>query len=145
MTNTIHIATSGADEAFPGDQPIMAGDTPPMATRDVLFPLALGAIPQYTPLSFASGAYKVWAAGETVVAMTAYAVPDSAADQRAAVYTAGMFNIDAVNWPATTTEDQVAAATINSQVQFRKLLYSDKRVAKSGLLVGPAYTAPTTG
>lgn len=145
MANTIHIATSGADEVFPGEQPIMAGDTPPMATRDVLFPAALGAIPQYTPLAFALGAYKVWVVGEIVSAMTAYAIPDQAVDQRAAVYTAGMFNIDAVNWPAATTEDQVATATINSQVQFRKLLYSDKRVVKSGLLVGTANHAPTAG
>jgi hypothetical protein len=145
MTNTIHIATSGADEVFPGDQPIMAGDTPPMVTRDVAIPSALAAIPQYTPLSFASGAYKLWAVGEVVSAMTAYAIPDSASIQRAAVYTAGMFNIDAVNWPAATTEDDVATATANSQMQFRKLLYSDKRVTKSGLLVGPAFTAPTTG
>ncbi len=145
MANTIHIATSGADEVFPGVQPIMAGDTPPMATRDVLFPAALAAIAQYVPLSFAAGAYKVWAVGETISAMTAYAIPDQAVDQRAAVYTAGMFNIDAVTWPAGTTEENVVAATINSQVQFRKLLYSDKRVAKSGLLVGPAYTAPAAG
>lgn len=147
MANEIHIAQSFDDDVYAGTQPIMAGDTPPMATRDVLFPAALPAIAQYTPLSWdgVGGAYKVWAAGETISAMTAYAVPDQAVDQRAAVYTAGMFNIDAVNWPAGTTEDQVAAATINSQVQFRKLLYSDKRVTKSGVLVGPANTAPTTG
>ena len=145
MANTIHIATSGADEVFAADNPIMAGDTPPMATRDVLFPAALGAIPQYTPLSFATGAYKVWAAGETVVGMTAYAIPDQAVDQRAAIYTAGMFNIDAANWPAATTETQVIAATIGSQVQFRKLLYSDKRVDVDGGLVGPAYHAPAVG
>lgn len=145
MTNTINIAQSFTDDTYPAGTPIMAGDTPPMATRDVLFLAALGAIPQYTPLSFAAGAYKVWAAGEVISAMTAYAIPDLGVDQRCAVYTAGMFNIDAPNWPATTTEDQVASATINSQVQFRKLLYSDKRVTKSGVLVGPAFLAPTTG
>lgn len=145
MTNTIHIATSGADEVFAADNPIMAGDTPPMATRDVLFPAALGAIPQYTPLSFAAGAYKVWASGEIVYGMTAYAIPDQAVDQRAAIYTAGMFNIDAVNWPAATTETMVATATIGSQVQFRKLLYSDKRVTAGGLFVGTAYHAPAAG
>ncbi len=143
--NTIHIATSGADEIFPGENPIMAGDTPPMVTRDVLIPAALAAIAQYVPLSFATGAYKVWAAGEVISAMTAYAIPDQAVDQRAAVYTAGMFNIDAPVWPAGTTEEMVATATANSQMQFRKLLYSDKRVVKSGLLVGNAYTAPATG
>lgn len=145
MNNTINIAQSFTDDAYAADTPIMAGDTPPVATRDLLLVAALGAIPQYTPLSYAAGAYKVWAAGEVVSAMTAYAVPDQAVDQRAACYTAGMFNIDAVNWPATTTEDQVAAATVNSQVQFRKLLYSDKRVSKSGVLVGPNFIAPTTG
>jgi hypothetical protein len=116
-----------------------------MATRDVLFPAALPAIAKYTPLSFATGAYKVWAAGEVIYGVTAYAIPNQAVDQRAAIYTAGMFNIDAINWPADTDEDDVAAATIGSQCQFRKLLYSDKRVDQSGLLVGPAFEAPTTG
>lgn len=145
MGNTIHIAESAADETFSAQPSIMAGDTPPVATRDLLIVAAVAALPQYTPLSFATGAYKVWAAGEDIVAMTAYAVPDSASDQRAACFTAGMFNIDAVNWPEGTTEDEVAAATINSQLQFRKLLYSDKRVDLSGLEVGPDFEAPTTG
>lgn len=143
--NTINIAGSYSDDVYAGDIAIMAGDNPPVATRDLLMVTALGAIPQYTPLSFASGAYKVWAAGEVISAMTAYAVPDQGVDQRAACFTAGMFNIDAVNWPATTTEDQVAAATVNAQLQFRKPLYSDKRTTKSGVLVGPAFIAPTTG
>lgn len=145
MANEIHIAQSFADDTFAGQQPIMAGDTPPMSTRDVLIPAALAALPQYTPLSFAAGAYKAWADGEEVVAMTAYAVPNQAVDQRAAVYVAGMFNIDAVNWPAATTEEMVEAATLSSLMKFRKLLYSDKRVDKSGLLVGPAFHAPTEG
>jgi hypothetical protein len=148
MRNTIHIAQSFTDDAYAADTPIMAGDTPPLATRDVLIPLALAAIPQYTPLSYdatTTNAYKPWAAGEDIVALSMYDIPDSAADQRAAVATAGMFNIDAVNWPAGTTEDEVAAATVNSQVQFRKLLYSDKRVDKSGLLVGEDYEAPAAG
>jgi hypothetical protein len=145
MGNTINIAQSFTDDTYAKDINIMAGDTPPLATRDVLIPTALGLIPQYTPLSFATGAYKVWAAGEDIVALTMYAIPDQAVDQRAAVATAGMFNIDACNWPAGTTEDDVAAATINSQVQFRKPLYSDKRVDKSGVLVGPDFEAPATG
>lgn len=145
MSNEIHIAQSFTDDTFANHQNIMAGDTPPFASRDVLIVAALGALAQYTPLSFAAGAYKVWAAGEEIVAMTMYAVPDQAVDQRAAVATAGMFNIDAVNWPAGTTEDEVAAATIASQVQFRKHLYSDKRTTKSGVLVGPAFEAPATG
>lgn len=142
-TNTINIAQSFTDDAYAAQQNIMAGDTPPLATRDVLFPLALGAIAQYTPLSFAAGAYKVWAVGEVISGMTMYAIPDQTVDQRAAIATAGMFNIDAVNWPVATTEDDVIAATVNGQVQFRKPLYSDKRVVKSGLLAGVA--APTSG
>lgn len=145
MSNNIHIAQGATDESFAADQPIMAGDTPALVTRDVPILAAMGALPQYTPLSFASGAYKVWAVGEVVSALTMYAVPDLAADQRAAVATAGMFNIDAVNWPANTTETDVLAATVNSQVQFRKLLYSDKRVTKTGLLVGPSKHAPAAG
>lgn len=143
--NNIHIAQSFADDTFAADQPIMAGDTPPLSTKDVLIVTALGAIPQYTPLSFAAGAYKLWAVGEEVAAVTMYAIPDQAVDQRAAVAVQGMFNIDKIKWPATTTEDQVAAATINTGCQFRKLLYSDKRVTKSGVLVGDAFHAPTTG
>lgn len=142
-TNTINIAQSFTDDAYGAQQNIMAGDTPPLATRDVLFPLALGAIEQYVPLSFASGAYKKWAIGEVISGMTMYAIPDQTVDQRAAIATAGMFNIDAVVWPAGTTEEDVIAATVNGQVQFRKPLYSDKRVVKSGLLAGIA--APTSG
>lgn len=139
------IAQSFTDDTFAATSGIMAGDTPPFATRDILIVAAIGALPKYTPLSFAAGAYKVWAAGEEIVAMTMYAVPDQAVDQRVACATAGMFNIDAANWPAATTEDHVAAATAASQVQYRKLLYSDKRTTKSGVLVGPAFIAPTTG
>lgn len=148
MKNEINIAQSFTDDAYAADTPIMAGDTPAFATRDVPFPAALGAIPQYTPLSYddvTTNAYKPWAVGEAIVGMTMYAVPDQAVVQRAAIATAGMFNIDAVTWPAGTTEDDVLAATVNSQMQFRKLLYSDKRVTKSGVLVGPSYLAPTTG
>lgn len=238
MGNTINIASAG-DETFSATPSIFAGDNPPVATRDLLIPSSLSAIPQYTPLSFVDGAYKPWArtgfsvltkqyagvgngamsglavganpvtetitvalktaasnggtfsvtgsrsgaladatvgvaytsdavnftiadggtdfavgdffdlevveSNEQIVALTAYAIPNSASDQRAACYTAGMFNIDAAIWPANTTEDDVAAATSNSQVQFRKLLYSDKRVDQSGVLVGSAYEAPTTG
>lgn len=145
MSNTINIAQSFTDDTFAADQPIMAGDTPPMATRDVLIVAAMNAIAQYVPLSFAAGAYQLWAVGEIVSALTMYAIPNAAVDQRAAVAVAGMFNINKVAWPAGTTEDDVATATANGQVQFRKLLYSDKRVTLSGTLVGPAFESPTTG
>lgn len=145
MNNTMNIAQSFTDNTFAADQPIMAGDTPPLSTKDVLIVAALGAIPQYTPLTFDTGAYALWAAGDEVAAVTMYAIPDAGADQRAAVAVQGMFNIDAINWPADTTEDEVAAATINTGCQFRKLLYSDKRVDLSGLPVGPGNEAPTEG
>lgn len=139
----IHIAGSFADTTYPATQPLFAGDTPPVVTRDVLIPTALGAIPKHTPLQFTAGAYAVWAAGAEIVGVTAYDIPDLAENQRSAIYTAGMFNIDAIAWPNGTTEDQVAAASVSSQCQFRKLLYSDKRVAKSGLAAGTH--APTAG
>lgn len=143
--NNNHIAQSFTDDVYAGNQPLFAGDTPPAVTRDITIPAALNAIPQYTPLSFATGAYKLWAAGEVVAAVTAYAIPDSASIQRAAVYTAGMFNIDAIAWPGGTTEDQVQIAQVNSQCQFRKLLYSDKRVTQQAATVGEASHAPTVG
>jgi hypothetical protein len=143
---TNHIAQSFTDDVYAGNQPLMAGDTPPMATRDVLIPAALAAIPQYTPLGYAAGAYKVWAVADgAVAAVAAYAIPDSASDQRAAVYTAGMFNIDAIAWPGGTTEAQVQTAQANSQLQFRKLLYSDKRTTATAATVGEASHAPTVG
>lgn len=144
-TNTNGIAGSYTDDTYSPQQSIFAGDTPPVATRDILIVAALGAIPQYTPLSFAAGAYKLWAATEVVAAVTAYAIPDSASDQRAAVYTAGMFNQDAIAWPGGTTEAQVTAAQVSSQCQFRKLLYSDKRTVATVATVGEASHAPTVG
>lgn len=146
MANTIHIAEAG-DETFGANVTLIAGDTPALVTRDVPISAAVSPLAQYVPLSFDSvgGAYKAWAAGEAVAGLTMYAVPDKAGEQRVAIATAGMFNIDAIAWPAATTEDQVLAATANSQMQFRKLLYSDKRNSTSGLLVGENYEAPAAG
>lgn len=125
----IHIASSGPDETFTPPQ-LFAGDTPAVVTRDIEIPAALSAIPKNTPLSWddTGNAYKLWAAGEKVAAVTAYAIPDSGSVQRAAVYTGGMFNQDAVAWPGGTTEAQITDAQSGSTVlQFRKLLYSAKR------------------
>lgn len=125
----IHIASSGPDETFTPPQ-LFAGDTPAVATRDIEIPAALNAIPKNTPLSWddTGNAFKLWAAGEKVAAVTAYAIPDSASVQRAAVYTAGMFNQDALAWPGGTTEAQMAdGQSIGGALQYRKLLYSAKR------------------
>lgn len=128
MGNNIHIASGPNEEAITVPQ-LFAGDQPAVATQDVLIPLALGAIPQYTPLSWddTGNAYKVWAAGEKVKAIAAYDIPDSASDQRAAVYIAGMFNQDAITWPGGTTEAQIADAQEAGLLRFRKLLSSDHR------------------
>lgn len=145
--NTIHIAQGPGDESYTVPQ-LFAGDTPAVTTRDVLVASAQGAIPQYTPLQFdaATGTYVAWAAGTAISGVTAYAIPDLAVDQRAAIYLGGCFNVDAIMWPAGTAEAAVEAAmnasTANSLLQFRKLLYSDKRVLASGLGVGPGMMPP---
>jgi hypothetical protein len=143
--DTIGIAESFTDTNTAAAQPVLLG---PVTTRDVPLAAALGALPQYTPLSWddTANAYILWAVGAKIAAVTGYAVPDSASIQRAAVYVAGMLNVDAVNWPADTTEAQVQDGQATSALQFRKLLHSDQRETVDGSnLVGPAYTAPTTG
>lgn len=148
--NTIHIAQGPGDESYTVPQ-LFAGDTPAVTTRDVPFLTAQAAIPQYTPLTFdaATGTYVAWAADATVQpisAVTAYAIPDLAADQRAAVYVGGCFNVDAIAWPAGVTENDIEkavnASAHNSLMQFRKLLYSDKRVDATNLAVGPGHQPP---
>lgn len=137
----IHIASGPNEEATTVPQ-LIAADTPAMVTKDVLIDSTQGALAQYVPLKFdpVDGFYKAWAPGDAIAAITAYAIPDAAVDQRAALYFAGCFNIDAIAWPASTSEEQVLlachASTANSLLHFRKLLYSDKRVLASGLRVG---------
>lgn len=145
--NTIHIAQGPGDESYDVPQ-LFAGDTPAVVTRDVRVAASQAAIPQYTPLAFddADGLYKPWAAGDVISGVTAYAIPDLAVDQRAAVYLGGCFNVDAIAWPASTSEADVElamnAAGSNSLLQFRKPLWSDKRVAAGGLAVGPGNLPP---
>lgn len=127
---------------------LFAGDTPPVTTIDVRFAAAQGAIAQYAPLQFdpADGLYKAWAAAAPISAVAAYPIPDQAIDQRAAVYVGGCFNVDAIAWPEGTSEEAVAIAmnhaSANSKMVFRKLLFSDKRVAAGGLEVGPGDQPP---
>lgn len=143
--DTIGIAESFTDTNTAVAQQVALSE---ITTRDVLIPAALNAIGQYVPLSWddTGNAYKLWAAGEKIAAVTMYAIPDSASAQRAAVAVAGQFNVDAINWPANTTEAQVADGQSGGVLTFRKLLFSDKRISVDGSnLVGPAYVAPTTG
>ena len=126
LKNEIHLATSEDLGATPAADGLWAGDTPSPATRDVSITVASTALVQYQPLqrNASTQAYEPWAAGAEIAAVTCYGVPIGTS--RAAVYTAGMFNIDAIAWPASTTEAQVQAGA-RGQCQFRKLLWSDKR------------------
>ena len=126
---TIHIA-SGPNEETTTPPQLFAGDTPAVATKDVLFTAAQGAFAQYVPLSWdaTNNIYIAWADGATIDALTAYAIPDQAVDQRAGVYVAGCFNYDVIAWPGSTTETMVEEATAKGgNLKFRKPLYSDKR------------------
>ena len=118
MDYDINYASGPGEDSVDVPQ-LFAGETPAVATQDVLLPA--GALLQFVPLG---PGYAPWAAGDEIVAITAYGTPGS---KRAAVYTAGCFNIDAIRWPATTTEAQIQAASETSQLKFRKLLYSQKR------------------
>lgn len=134
IPNTIGIA--GASDLGRTDVPqLFAGDTPAIVTNDVVIPAAKG---QYVPLG---PGYAAWAAGQPIIALTAFA--HTGTNQRKAVYTAGMFNIDMIQWPSGTTEAQIQAATEQGMVKFRKPLYSDKRTGGEvlGQLAGPV---PTT-
>lgn len=129
---SIHYANG---EVIPGSAPpqLFAGDTPAVVTQDIAITVATTALVQFQPLMLdgTSGAYVPWAAGvgNEIAAVTAYAIPIGTS--RNAVYTAGMFNIDAIVWPATTTEAQVQISQ-TGMCRFRKLLYSDKRTGNEG-------------
>lgn len=105
---------------------LFAGDAPAPATIDVSLTVATTALTQFQPLqrNDTTGAYEPWAAGNEIAAITGYGVP--VGTSRAAVYVAGCFNLDAIRWPASTTEAQVQAAS-SGMLVFRKLLWSDKR------------------
>ena len=140
MAYNIHYA-SGANAEDTGLPPqLMAGDTPPVSTQDFSFSLAT-AIGQFVPLTRDGDSFEPWAAGDQVDGISAYGIP--VGDSRAAVYTEGMFNIDALAWPEGTTEvDAMTAMTGN--VKYRKLLYSDKRTGNESLEVGPGNEAGQT-
>jgi len=140
MTYDIHYA-SGANAEDTGLPPqLIAGDTPALATQDFLIVVSTNPIKQFTPLKNNSGALVPWTAGSEVAAIAAFDLPVGTA--RKAVYVAGMFNIDAINWPTGTTEAQVEAAQITGgMIRFRKLLHSDKRTGNESQYVGPGNEA----
>lgn len=132
IPNNLGIASFETLDPTPMPQ-LFAGDTPAIVTADVLIP---GNHEQFVPLG---PGYAAWAAGQPIIALTAYKVT---AGKRSAPYLAGCFNIDAIRWPSGTTEAQVQTATEQSQLKFRKLLYSQKRTGGEvlGTEAGPQIT-----
>lgn len=138
MSDNIHIA-SGAnveDTALPPQ--FVAGDTPALVTSDVKLTVSGSAIPKYTPLKIDSGNYVPWTAGAEVAAIAPFDLP--VGTLRKALIFAGMFNIDAIKWPAGTTTAQAEAAQ-TGMIRYRKLLYSDKRTGDESAYVGPGNEA----
>lgn len=118
---------------------LYAGDTPPLSTQDFSITVTGAPIPQYTPLQrSAAGVITPWAAGAAVFAVAMYPIP--VGTSRAALATEAMFNIDALAWPAGTTEAQ-AMAGMSGNVKYRKLLYSDKRTGGEPTTAGPGSEA----
>ena len=121
----IGVAEFSADTSAKTVPQLFAAETPAPVTTDILFPA--GAVGQFVPLTTG---YVPWVntgtAPNPIIAVTAYAVPGGT---RAAVYHEACFNLDAITWPAGTTEAQIQAATENSGLKFRKLLYSHKSKA----------------
>lgn len=131
--NTIHIAEGPNQEDLGLPPQLFAGDTPPVSTQDFAFNLG-AAIGQYVPLMRSGGSFVAWTAGNEVAAISAYEI--AAGARRAAVYTEGMFNIDALNWPAGTTET-VAMTAMTGNIKYRRLLFSDRRTGDESDYVGP--------
>ena len=121
----IGVAEFSADTSAKTVPQLFAAETPAPVTTDILFPS--GAVGQFVPLTTG---YAPWDPTATtpgpIIAVTAYAVPGGT---RAAVYHEACFNLDAIDWPTGTTEAKIQAATENSGLKFRKLLYSHKSEA----------------
>src|SRR6188768_2068532 len=119
IPNNLGIARGVTNEGATPHPQLMASDTPQIADVDVIVPAAQL---QFVPLG---PGYAAWAAGDPIIAVTMFQIVGT--NQRKVVRVAGCFNIDAIRWPAGTTEAQIQVATEGSQLQFRKLLYSQKR------------------
>ena len=129
----VHIASGASPEDGALPPQFIAGDTPALVTQD--FPLVVAAIiPQYTPLKKDGANFVPWTSGSAVAAIAPYDL--KVGTYRAALITDVMANIDAIKWPATTTEVQ-AMAGMTLGVRYRKLLYSDKRTGAESAYVGP--------
>jgi len=135
----IHYAEgpNGEDTGLPPQ--LMAGDTPAVVTQDYKITVSGSTIKQFTPLKRDNGAgFVPWTAGSSVDAIAAFDLP--VGTYRKCLYTAGMFNIDAINWPEGTTEAQAELAQ-TGMIRYRKLLYSDQRTGNESAYVGPGNEA----
>ena len=126
-------------ENVANQESLMAADTPAIADQDFAITVATNPIPQFYPLMLSAGAIVPWVAGNPIYGVSLYLMPVGV--QRAAIRVAGMFNIDAMRWPVSTTEAQVQSAQ-TGMVRFRKLLYSDKRTGNEG--APGTYAGPQT-
>ena len=133
MDHKLGIASGPGVGNIPLPFTLFAGETPPVVTTPTLLPA--GARAKYVPLG---NTYGAWAAGQPITGITAYDTPGSVT---AAIYKAGCFNVDAINWPAGTTMAQVQAASLGTNFEFRRLLYSDKPTGGENTLVGPGREA----
>ena len=140
---TTQIASGPGSENLGLPPQLLAGDTPGLSSQDVLLTVTGTPMPAYTPLQrdATTFLFEPWVAadGQPVAAITPFQIPVGA-NQRIAVYTEGMFNQDAIAWPAGTTEVQIAAA-MRSNVKYRKLLYSNKRTGTEPTTAGPGSEA----
>lgn len=138
MEYNIHYA-SGANAEDTGLPPqLMAGDTPAVATQDLSILVSGTPLPQFSPLKRDGANLVLWTAGSELAGVSAFELPVGTV--RKAVYVAGMFNTDAIAWPAGTTEAQADTAQ-TGMVRHRKLLYSDKRTGNESAYVGPGNEA----
>lgn len=139
MEYDIHYASGANSETTSLPPQLIAGDTPAVATSDHRVVRAGTPIGQFVPLTRdATNGFVPWSVGETVDAVSAYAIP--VGTTRVALYDAAMFNIDALNWPANTTEAQ-AQAGLTGMIRARKLLYSKQRTGNESAYVGPGNEA----
>lgn len=134
---SVHYA-QGANVEDTGLPPaLVAGDTPALVTQDFVLNVS-ALIPQYTPLMSSGNNFVPWTAGNEVAAIAPFDLEPGV--YRKALITAVMANVDAIKWPAGTTEVQADAAQ-TGMIRYRKLLHSDKRTGNESVYVGPGNEA----
>lgn len=129
MSNNIHIASGPGSETPYTPYQLLAGDTPAVSTNDLTVANGLtlvqgevvamvgGEVVKHDP-GAATGA-------ENPIGVMCYDTDTTGGAARAAVYTAGCFNVAALTFHASlaTVEDQINAL-VGSNIQARKLDWS---------------------